>query len=128
MRIIKTMLLLMASVVLLGTSVYMYKEWHIVTDEVSSKAQSQTSILQAVDVLEELKAEHDFEYSFTRKYELPNQALWGIKITKWGVSTTCDILEEYPRIDFSVDSDDYEKTVDVLEENGIDFNRVRQVN
>lgn len=128
MRIVKTILALVISIGILCGSAYMYKEWHTVTDDVSSRAQAQTSILQAVDVLENAKLEYDFDYSFTRKYELPNQALWGIKITKWGVSTTCDILEEYPRIDFSISSDDYEETVDVLEENGIDFTRVRQLN
>lgn len=127
MRVIKTIVALVISIGLLGASAYMYREWHIVTDEVGIKVQAQESLLNAVDVLEREKETNSFEYSLSRKYELPNQTLWEIKITKWGMSITCDILEASPRIDFNVDSEDWEKVTQLLEENNIDFNRVRQL-
>lgn len=124
---IKLFLTIVGLIGVAGASCYLYKTGSDVVKEASMRAQKEATVMNAIDRLEDYKKEKDFKYSILRKYELPDQTLWEIQITQWGAIETCSILENHPKIDFTVDSVDYNRTIETLTNANIPYETVRKL-
>lgn len=122
---IKYILILIVGVAALCAGSYLYLEGDKAVKNATVEAQTKTTMVDAVNVLEDHKNENGIKFSMSRKYELPTQTLWELTAYKYFATETCSILEEHPEVNLKVDSQRYEEVINFLNSNGIEYVEVK---